>query len=277
MAEGPADLVIWPESSIDVDPSRSPVLHEALLEGGRLTDGRLLAGVNTDGPDPGSTFLNTSTAIDRDGLRTSRYTKRHLVPFGEYVPARGLIGWFPGLEQTPRDGVSGEAVQPLVVGDLPVAVAICFETLFGPLVRENLLAHGEPAPLLIASTNDVSFGRRDEPGQHRDQSRLRAIETGRWVLHASVAGGSALIDPEGGIHEVTDLFSAEYLRVSVPLVEGWTPYLRTGDVAGRLAMAATLAGALFVLWERRPRRRGSNAEGHREVDAEGDVPEKDDR
>lgn len=243
MAEGPADLVVWPESSIDVDPTQSPVLASVVEEAGIATDGHLLAGMNRFGPRP-RTFLNTSAVVDADGQVVTSYQKRHLVPFGEYVPARSAIGWFPGLEQTPNDGVPGADTQVIEVDGLRVAVAICFESLFGPLVRENVLAGEEPAQLLVVSTNDVSFKRVDQPGQHRDQSRLRAIETGRWVVHASVAGGSTIIDPSGGVHEVSDLFAAEYRRAEIPLVSGYTPFLRTGDLVRPVTM---LLSAMAVL------------------------------
>ena len=169
----------------------------------------------------------------------------------EYVPARSAIGWFPGLEQTPNDGVPGADRQVIEVDGLRVAVAICFESLFGPLVRENVLAGDEPAQLLVVSTNDVSFKRVDQPAQHRDQSRLRAIETGRWVVHASVAGGSTVIDPSGGVHEVSDLFHAEYRRVEIPLVTGLTPFLRTGDWVRPLTMLLSAAAALALTLMRR--------------------------
>ncbi len=253
VAEGPLDLVVWPESTIDADPSRSAVLATVVEQAGMLTDGHLLAGMNRNGPRP-RTFLNTSAVVDATGDIVGSYQKRHLVPFGEYVPARSLIGWFPGLEQTPNDGVPGADRQVVEVGGLRVAVAICFESLFGPLVRENVLAGDEPAQLLVVSTNDVSFKRVDQPAQHRDQSRLRAIETGRWVVHASVAGGSTVIDPSGGVHEVSDLFEAEYRRVEIPLVTGSTPFLRTGDWLRPLTMllSAVAALALALMSRRTP-------------------------
>jgi apolipoprotein N-acyltransferase len=239
--DGPPDLAVWPESAIDRDPS-----HPAWADLGELAResaqaaGLLVTGVALDGPDPSRERIIGALLLDGSG-EIDRYVKRRLVPFGEYVPARSWLSWFPPLDQIPRDAVPGEGPRSFVVADgVRVAVAICFETLYGDLVRTNVLADAQPAGLILAITNDASFRDSAEPAQHLAQSRMRAIETGRWVVHAALSGSSAFVDPDGRVHEATDLFTATTIRRDIPLAVGSTPFLLSGDVVGT-------SGALLVL------------------------------
>ncbi len=253
LASGPTpDLVIWPESSVDRDvfSGEDALMLDVVLEGAALADGGLLVGVRRQGPEPG-TFLNTLLHVDADGAVTEQYVKRHLVPFGEYLPLRSILDGVGPLAAIGADGIEGtDPIHLLPAGAgraIRVAAAICFETLFGDLVRDNVLGEGDtPAELIVAATNDASFGRGSQPAQHVDQSRMRAIETGRWVVHAAISGTSAFIDPQGVVHDLTPLFEATTLRRAVPLVQGSTPFLVTGDWAGRLGLLGLFALAMLA-------------------------------
>jgi apolipoprotein N-acyltransferase len=170
------------------------------------------------------------------------------VPFGEYIPARAALDWFPPLEQVPRDahpggtGHSSCRRHPQV----RLAVIICFETLFSDIWRTNILAGEDPAQLVLSMTNDASFRDTAEPAQHLAQARLRAVETGRWVVHASIAGSSAFVDPDGHAHDVTPLFEVDSIRRDLPLAAGPTPYLVTGDVLGMGTRLRT--GVVVLSW-----------------------------
>lgn len=258
-AGGPADLTVWPESSVDRDVfgDAGADLRPEVEAAAAAADGGLLLGVNRAGEDP-DTFLNSAVLLDDEGDPVDAYVKRQLVPFGEYVPFRAALGWFPPLGQIPRDGVPGERTGPITVDDVRVAVVICFETLFPGLVRENVLGDdgtGE-AGLVVASTNDASFGRSAEPRQHLAQSRLRAVETGRWVVHAALSGSSAFVTPEGEALDETELFTRTTIRRDVPLVTGRTPFLVVGDVVGagaRLVSSMWLLAVVLRGWRaRRP-------------------------
>ncbi len=251
-ASGAPDLAVWPESTVDDDPATNAVMAEALAEGGALTEGRLAAGAILDGQAP-RTFRNVVLAVDERGDVTDAYQKRRLVPFGEYVPFREALDWFPPLEQVPRDAVPGPGPAQLSVGDLDLAVVICFETLFPGLVRTNLLAGEEPAELVVAATNDASFGRGGEAAQHLAQSQLRALETGRWVVHGAVSGTSAFVDPDGDVHGRTGLFEATTIRRTVTTTTGQTPFLRTGDWLAPVTMVGLVALALLGWRRSRPR------------------------
>ena len=257
--EGPPDVTVWPESSLDRDPftERGAPLGE-LADEAASAAGTLVAGATLDGPDP-QTQRYTAAIVLEDGLNeTDRYVKRRPVPFGEYIPARDYLDWFPPLDQIPRDALAGEGPQTLRIGaeQVPVSTIICFETKFQGTTRDNVLGDGdEPTQLLLTLTNDASFGDTAEPAQHLAQSRLRAIETGRYVVHAAISGSSAFVAPDGSMEQVTEVFTVDSIRKDVPLVSGLTPYLVIGDVVGWVTRAVTVLVAALVLWTAVLRRR----------------------
>lgn len=246
---GRPDLTVWPESAIDRDPfgGSGTYLRPYLVQGAALTGGQLLVGTNLDGPDPATQFLNTAHLVDRDGRVLDRYIKRRYVPFGEYVPFRPLLtALVPALRQVPRDGIPGPGPHAVSTRNADVAVVICYETLYRGVVRDNLRA--ADAGLVVAVTNDATFGLGAESDQHVAQSRMRAVETGRWVLHAALSGGSALIDPDGRVVRRTDLFERATIRADVPLVTTDTPFVVLGDLSAdvlRWAAVALLAAGLL--------------------------------
>jgi apolipoprotein N-acyltransferase len=258
---GAPDLVVWPESAIDRDPSRP-----AWRDLGELADevaavvGVLVAGVSLDGPeDParerivGAWQLGPQGTADVDDL----YIKRRPVPFGEYVPGRRWLEWIPALDQVPRDAIAGPEPQSFEVAPgVRVAVLVCFETLFSDLARSNIRAAETDAAIVLAITNDASFQRSAEPAQHLAQSRMRAIETGRWVVHAALSGSSAFVDPQGRVHQATELFTQDSIRADIPLAAGRTPFLAIGDVTGVMgAGTIALLGVLAIVRRIRTGRR----------------------
>ena len=266
VGDGPRpDLTVWPESSVDRDPftASGADMRDDVLAAARAVGGDLLVGTNLDGPTPG-TWRNAAVLTDADGVPVARYAKRHLVPFGEYVPWRSALDWFPPLAQVPYDAIPGTGPQTIVTSKgTRLAVAICFETLFSGLVRDNVADLGTDAGLIVASTNDASYGRSAEPAQHLAQSRMRAVETGRWVVHAALSGASAFVDPNGRVHDATGLFTRATIRRQVPLVAGRTLFVTTGDLVGRVTrlLVLVLAAAAFVMAVRR-RRTGPPSADH---------------
>jgi apolipoprotein N-acyltransferase len=257
---GAPDLAVWAESAIDRDPygAGGQDLLPFVTDAAAAVDGNLLFGSDLDAPD--DRFERVMVLADADGAPVDRYQKRHLVPFGEFVPARSAIGWFPGLDQVPRDAIPGPSEQSLAVNGVPIAVGICFESLFPTVIRDNVLAGNREtgAGFLVIATNDHAFGPTAEPAQHLDQSRMRAVETGRWVLHVSISGRSSFVDPEGRLHGLAPLWEVASTRREVPVVTGLTPFLAVGDVVGivtRLLFVAAMGFmlALAVLARRRGR------------------------
>lgn len=254
-AAGPPDVTLWPESAIDRDPfsARGQSLLPAISASTALAS-PLVAGITLDGPDPRTQRFVAAAVFDESASIVGQYTKRRLVPFGEYIPLRRFLDWIPPLQQIPRDAIPGSTPQQIVLADgTRIAVVICFETMFSSTVRSNITAGDEDAGLIVVLTNNASFGVSAAPYQHLAQSQLRAVETGRWVVHAAISGASAIIDPYGRIHQQTDLFTLETLRADVPLVEGRTPFLVTGDIVGFLSVFGlfTLVATQAFGWVRR--------------------------
>jgi apolipoprotein N-acyltransferase len=258
---GAPDLVVWPESAIDRDPAR-PAWRDLgeLASDAAEASGLLVAGVSLDGPDdPSRDRIVGAWLLGPEGVDAVRdlYIKRRPVPFGEYVPGRRWLEWIPALDQVPRDAIPGPGPQVFALAPgVNAAVLVCFETLFSDLARSNVLATETPAAIILAITNDASFQRSAEPDQHLAQSRMRAIETGRWVVHAALSGSSAFVDPDGRVHQATDLFTQATIRADVPLAAGSTPFLVVGDVTGRAGAAVLVAlGVIGLLGVVRPIRR----------------------
>ncbi len=249
IGDGPRpDLTIWPESSIDQDPTTDRGRRLApLVEDAVDVAGELLAGATMDAENAADERYITALRFDGAFAEEERYVKRRLVPFGEYIPARPLLEWFPPLEQVPRDALPGREPQQLTTSEgVRLAVVICFETLFTDVSRQNVMAGDEPAQLLLSLTNDASFGDTAEPAQHLAQVRLRAVETGRWAVHAALSGASAFVDPDGNVYDATPLFEVASIRRDVPLVTAVTPYLVVGDVVGWVTRLALLGLVLAV-------------------------------
>lgn len=252
---GQPDLVVWPESAVDRDPSREAWADLGVLASDAASAaGTLVTGVSLDGPDdPRTQRIVGAWQLDDGGTAevADLYIKRRPVPFGEYVPGRRWLEWIPALDQVPRDAIAGPGAQSFTVPPgVDVAVLICFETLFSDLARTNVRAGTSDAGLILAITNDASFQRSAEPQQHLAQSQMRAIETGRWVVHAALSGSSAFIDPQGRIHQATDLFTQAAIRREVPLAVAPTPFLRVGDLVGRAGAAVLLGLGGFSLMRR---------------------------
>ena len=255
LADDPPELTVWPENSLDADVTDpdNELVRAQLAAGLELVDGGpMLVGGLLDGPRPGTLF-NTLMVVDEDGIRLG-YRKRQPVPFGEYVPARRYLDWFPPLEQLPTDILaSPDGPQVIEVAGASVGGVICFENAFPYLVRSQVRAG---ADVLVVATNNASFGRSAMPSQHLAQSQLRAVETGRHLLHAGVSGVSALIDPSGDVRQRTEIFEAAIVRDELPLVEGDTVATRLGQLPALTVLVLSALGVAWLLLAELRRARG---------------------
>jgi apolipoprotein N-acyltransferase len=240
LAEDPPDLVVWAEDSLDTDPANDPALRELVQGTIREVGAPTLVG-GIMGPDGGRKY-NQGVLYDGGGAETGRYAKTNLVPFGEYVPWRDRLSFLELLQQVPRDLTPGKSVQPIAVENLRFGDIICFENGFPPLVRAQVT---QGAQFIVVSSNNASYLTTAASQQQLEMSRLRAVENGRWVIHAGVSGISAFIDPAGGVHQATELFRQGITRQQIRTSDSRTPYNRTGDWVAFLSMI-TAAGMILM-------------------------------
>jgi apolipoprotein N-acyltransferase len=250
LADDPPDVAIWPENSLDADTRVYDGLRARVQEAVDLLDGApIIAGALLDHPEP-RRFYNTMVEYGPTADIEDIYVKRKLVPFGEYVPLRTLVDWYPTLRHVPNDGVPGDGPNTFEVAGASIGPITCYESVFPDLVRDQV---NEGAQVLVVSVNNASYGRTAATEQHLAFSRVRAVETGRWVLHAGISGISAVVDPRGVSSQETPLFEQAIVRADLPLVDGRTPYMRFGDVVGPVSMLLALAGLLWLAVDRRRR------------------------
>ena len=237
-------LILWPEAAL------TAWYHE-------VANG-YLAQLRTEARAHGSDIVLGIPVLDRDqrryynslvslGERPGVYHKRHLVPFGDFLPfeaaLRGLIRFF----DLPMSSFSpGPADQPLLeAAGQKLASAICYEDVFG----EELIRALPQAGLLVNATNNAWYGDSFAPHQHLEMSRLRALETGRYMLRVTTNGVSAIIDERGRIRGRSPQFATHVLTGEAQVFQGATPYVRAGN--GPVLVIVTLAIALGVYWARR--------------------------
>ncbi|GGX67696.1 apolipoprotein N-acyltransferase [Streptomyces fructofermentans] len=238
------DLVVWGESSVGFDLTERPDLADRLAALAREVDADVLVNVDARRADrPG--IYKSSVLVGRDGPTGDRYDKMRLVPFGEYVPARSLLGWATSVGKAAgEDRMRGTEQVVMTVGDgLRVGPMVCFESAF-PDIGRQLARDG--AQVLLAQSATSSFQSSWAPAQHASLAALRAAESGRPMVHATLTGVSAVHGPNGervGERLGTDASaSAVY---DVPLAGGTTLYLRFGAWPVYAALLVLAALALF--------------------------------
>lgn len=232
-----ADVVIWPENAVPALPSQVDAGYFAALRA-EAGSAALLIGMPTEDAD--GRYYNALVQLTGAG---GEYRKRHLVPFGEYVPLKNQIGPVLDLLAVPMSDFStGGAGQPLLqVGESRVAASVCYEILFPQEMRA-----GATADWLINISNDAWFGDSIAPPQHLDIARMRARELGRPIARATNTGLTAIIDHRGRVIARAAPFEQTVLRGELLPQRGLTPFARYGE-----APVTVLCVALCVLVRRR--------------------------
>jgi apolipoprotein N-acyltransferase len=225
-----AELVVWPEAAWP-DELASEVRHFPELALGVP----MLLGVSLF---DGERSFNSALWLDGGGTVQGRYDKQHLVPFGEYVPLKGLLR-VDKLVSGLGDYSPGSSPRPL--GSPPCGVLICYDGIFPELARAEVRAGAE---LLANLTNDAWYGRSSAAYQHRDFYVVRAIETGRWVVRAANTGLSMFVDPRGRVFEETKLGDRTMVMHEVTPSQDVTPYTRFGNWLLAIAVGISLAALL---------------------------------
>lgn len=258
---GDYDLIVFPES-VFPDAPNAPDAADLRFEWpqrlgtlARAHNAFVLANGTGDAPD--GRALNLDVMWGPDGREVGTYAKRHLVPYGERVPLRSVLQRFIGaLDQIPRDYAPGDRRGLFDLRGIRIATVICFESMFGAEVRPLVDAG---AQLIVVSTNNRSYRRSANSDQHVAASQIRAVETGRPVLHAAISGVTAVVDTDGRIVARRGLFENGVTEGEVIVRSGRTPYVVLGEwvvllsllaVAGMVAVTVTRSGA-FARWRRR--------------------------
>lgn len=223
----PLDLVIWPEAAIpfvvDEDPTVLTYLSERLPAGSML-----IAGAPRRVEDAAGrlSVWNSLQAITADGRLIATYDKHHLVPFGEYVPLRELLG-LNKLTPGALDFSEGPGPRTLMLGNLPpFSPSICYEAIF----PDGVVDSAGPRPAwLLNITNDGWFGITSGPYQHLASARLRAVEQGLPLVRAANTGISAIVDPYGRVLQRLSLGAEGVIDAALPAPASVVPpYGRVG-------------------------------------------------
>ena len=233
-----ADLVVWPETAIPGFLDTQTEFTRRLLEEAVGHGSAVLAGVPVR-EAPGGPYLN---AVAMLGPEAGLYFKRRLVPFGEYLPIAFVLRpvvaalgiRMANFSAGPREQES------LRLGSHVLGVSICYEIAFGSAVRMDL----PQAALLVTVSNDAWFGESIGPHQHLEIARVRAAETGRWLVRATNTGLSGVVSPRGEVRGRLPQFEVAAGTFEVVPMRGETPYVRFGDAPALVALALWLVAGL---------------------------------
>ena len=238
----PGALVVWPESAgwpfdYPADANFASDLRGLAARGCPVLFNTAF--------EEGERWKNAAFLLMPD-LLEQRADKRHLVPFGEYVPAKALFPFLDSLARNAGDFTAAEELRLLDWGHERLAIAICFEVIFPAEVAD---AVREGATLLVTITNDAWYGDTSAPWQHFRAVRFRAAEERRPLLRAAITGISALVRADGSVAEQLGPFEQGILRGNVRGGVGLSPYARWPWLVP--ALAWILAVGTLVLARRR--------------------------
>jgi apolipoprotein N-acyltransferase len=262
-AEPRPDFVVWPENSTAVDPFRDVQTNTAIRTASDAIGVPILVGaIVDDGP---THVLNQGIVWDPVTGAGDRYTKHHPVVFGEYIPFRHYLDSLQigRLTMVGRDMVAGTRKEPLTIAGVQVADSICFDVAYDDAIYAQV---ERGAQLLTVQTSNATFIHTDQIDQQFAITRLRAIETGRWLVVASTNGISGVVAPDGTVVASAAPRTQKALVERVELDTSITPAVRMGPWPGRACIALTLIGLVLALITpgvpyRRPRNRQQAADG----------------
>jgi apolipoprotein N-acyltransferase len=218
-----SDLIIWPETAIPslyhlADDFISPIIEQKQYSNALFMSGLAYKDQTSN------EYFNSILLIDNEHRF---YHKHHLVPFGEYLPFKAVLGEILRFLKIPMSDFSpGDRSQKLFETDKGIfGMSICYEDAYGAEIRQSL----PDANLLINVSNDAWFGDSMAPHQHLQIARMRALENGRYLLRSTNTGISAVIDNKGKIISRSPQFEPHALHAKVKLFVGETPYSHYGN------------------------------------------------
>ncbi len=237
--EAKGSLIIWPETAIPA------FLHQVekhfllpLAQELANRNVKLLVGVPVLDPD-GKRYYNGAVLA---GVPNAFYYKRHLVPFGEFLPFRKWLGPFLDFLQIPMSNFAPGIKQStnIQINNHIAGISICYEDAFGAEVRTAL----PKATFLVNLSNDAWFGDSLAPHQHLEIARMRALEMGRPLVRATNSGISALIDAAGQVQTASKLFAKTTLTGTIQPMQGTTLFVYWGNSMVIILMCISLIGGI---------------------------------
>ncbi len=253
-----ADLIIWPESSTPFSFEDDPTAAEAVRQLARDGQVDILLGSTQTERGSATRYFNAAYLLGADGAERGVYRKRHLVPFGEYVPLKPLLFFAEPLVEAVSEFSPGTEATPLPTRWGPASTAICYEIVFPNMVRQTVAGGSQ---LLTTITNDAWFGHTAAPHQHFAQAAMRAIENGRYLVRAANTGISGIVDPYGRVLAQSDLFAEAVVVGDIRFLRESTVYTRIGDAFAYASLVLTVGAVLLISGKprRRPRSRSPKA------------------
>ena len=256
LPSGRFGLVVWGESSVGFDLFTRPDLQRELEAVAGRVGANLL--VNVDAASPSGAIRKTAALLDAHAI-LGTYQKMRLVPFGEYIPMRPLLGWLDSF--TKAAAVNRDRGKQIVVmrdGNLSFAPLICFESAFPDMSRT---AANRGAQLLVFQSATTTFQGSWAPDQHASLAAVRAAETGRPALQATLSGTTAAFDAQGR-RLLWHPGATGTAIVDLPIAAANTPFDRFGDwVPATCIVAVVLAVLVISLDEARPAGRADPDQG----------------
>jgi apolipoprotein N-acyltransferase len=254
-----ANLIVWPEAAAtfffqptDQYPARfadDAAYRQRLLALAAQTGDPILFGAPALGVEDNRVgFYNRAYLVSGAGKVEGWYDKIQLVPFGEYVPLRKLLGGFVNRVVAGfGDMFAGREQTLFEVHGAKLAVLICYESVFPDLTRT---AVKRGADILVNITNDAWYGKSSAPYQLLAMAAMRSVETKVPMVRVANTGISAVIQPDGTITARTPLFKRGTETQHVYWRPEVTAYAHVGDVFAELCLALTIVAIALSIWRR---------------------------
>lgn len=250
-------LVVWPETALPFYAVDHPLLQPVrdLVQQGQVA---LLTGAPWIERIAGSAssqevirYYNSALLFDASGQITDRYSKSHLVPFGEYVPLKKILSFLAPVVEAVGDFSPGSIEQALACHNARIGVLICFESIFPEIARKWV---GGNANVLVNLTNDAWYGRSSAPHHSLAMTLMRSVETRRSMVRAANTGFSGFIDPLGRVQVVSPLFEPWAGSAEVVLMEEKSVFVRGGYLFAPFCLGVVIL-TLGWIFLRNPRSR----------------------
>lgn len=230
-------IIIWPEAAVPLTLQTAADFLNDLAKKANDNEATLITGIPIKAQDQDAYYNGVISLGKGEGI----YTKRQLVPFGEYVPLKNLIGPIFDLLNVPMsDFISGPFTKPILANGLKIASFICYEIAYPELV----LSRDGNIDLLLTVSNDAWFGHSIAQAQHLQIGQMRALEMGRALLFVSNDGITAVINALGKVQSVAPQYESYVLTDEVQTTQGKTPWQRFGMDPILLTLLALLIIAI---------------------------------